>query len=195
MRFSNKAVDTYVEPATSSKPVTAAVGRPKGKQFTEDRLGMSDKITTHQSRSQGIILTHSKAGAGFQLLFQIGFFVVWYWLPLGKVNKSRIQLIFLVFPVLFIPQGLRLLQALRGLTYSFDPSTRTIKKNTEKIASFEEVERVQIRNIHGESPKYRLALVLRGDKKIRLAQTTNEEQVRQATDEIADLVGVTVHSK
>jgi hypothetical protein len=158
---------------------------------------MSDKITIHRSPAQGITLTHSRAAAGVQLLFQIGFFVVWYWLLLGQPHKSWVHVLFLIFPVLCISPSLWLLRASQGLTYSFDASTRTIKQNADRIASFEEVARLQIRTIYGgdSEDEYRLALVLHGDKKIRLAQTTTEEQVMHAADEIADLLGVTVHRK
>ncbi len=146
-----------------------------------------------------MLLTHSPTNAAVQLFLVVGFFGLWYWILLRGWAHARqpaehlIIAPFLIFPALFVPMSLRLLQAVRGLTYSFDASTRSIKRNSERIASFEEAESLQVRTIHSKRNEYRLTLVLRGDKKLRLAQMVDEQAVMRVANQIADVLAVPVH--
>lgn len=160
---------------------------------------MTDVVTLEESTGRGITLTHSSYHAAIQLVLFVGFFGFWYWALASawvKDTAHRPVLVpFLVFPAFFGPMGARLVRSFRGLTYSFSPVTRAIAMNEDRIAGFDDVERLEVRARHGEETEYRVTLFLRDRRKLVLGEMRAEDEAERIARQIGVLLGVPVERK
>lgn len=154
---------------------------------------MNDRITLQRSSGRILTIRHSRAAAVVSLNMLSGFFVLLFLGIKDQPGTGWTLVVILIAMFLFVVQGSHLAIVCWGLAYSFDPDTRTIRKNKESIAGFDEVEGIQVRTIESDgASEYRLSIILRDDRKVCLAQTRNEECVMRIADEVADLLEVPI---
>jgi hypothetical protein len=82
------------------------------------------------------------------------------------------------------------------LSYLIDAEAKTITRDSAPIARFNDVCRVQIREISEECRlEYRLSVELKNGTKLFLGQTSNEVEVDAVAEDIADMLDVSLHRK
>ena len=169
---------------------------------------MSSLVVKERDHNK-LFLERSKLREVGGLIVTIIFFGFWYYLLLREkvtendfldaivstVSNEPMLLLFLGAPLLSLKQIISGIKAIViGESYSFNRIQRTISKNRRKILQFSEVQAVQIRVISGgDSPdEYRLCLLLNtGDKKV-LETSSNEAEIKDIADHIADVLNVSV---
>lgn len=165
---------------------------------------MNDRIVLLRPNPNVLVVRHSVVGAVLAVVYHLGFFALWYSFLLyagslrDQLSENWMLWIFVLAPLLSLPTLFQLLRTcLMGRVYEFDTMTRTVRRNGNDMARFDNIQRVQLRTIHDSdsADEYRLSLVLNDGSKIPLAHTQNEERVAQAADDIADLLKVDVVRK
>ena len=160
---------------------------------------------------QELVATRSRARSLFELLGTLTFFAVWYLWLFGMTRPSagdfieRIReltaeqpfmWVFVLAPLLAVPRLLRLAMFVaQGESFSFNALTRTVSRNGEVVARFDEVEGLQIRTIGGELAEYRLSMVLRGGDRVTLDQDSDIDGICGIADAIADVTGTSISRK
>lgn len=159
-----------------------------------------------------LVATRSRARGLFEVLFGLAFFVIWYSVLLGMTRPSAgdfierireltaqqpVMWFFVLMPLLGVPRLLRSAMVVaRGESFSFNAATRTVSRNREVVARFDEVEGLQVRNIGGNgATEYRLSMVLRGGDRITLDQGADFDGICGVADAIADMTGTSISRK
>lgn len=157
-----------------------------------------------QKPAAGVLrLTTSRLAVGLQFGFTTVFLIAWYsFLFVRKSgpddSSSLFMLLFWVAPLFGLPELLRQIRTLiSGETFTLDRKTGLIERNGVRVARFPDVERVQIRTITGpeSGSEYRLSIALKNGEKIRIAHSSNEEDMTAIAEELADLLNVEVGRK
>jgi len=110
-------------------------------------------------------------------------------------------LIMLVVPLGALPRMIKYFSIYRyGEEFTFDGNTRTIQRNNEKIAIFNEVDRLQIKAIksetrQGETSIYGLSVVLQGGTKVEIHTDDNREAIDSLADDLTNLLEVDIIRK
>lgn len=107
---------------------------------------------------------------------------------------------FWIGPLISVPEIFRQLSVvMSGETFVLSRDMGTIERNGTRVAQFNDVARVQIRSIGsggwGEGDSYRLSRVLNSDEKLRLDQSSDENEITDVADDVADILGVEVTRK
>lgn len=159
-----------------------------------------------------LVATRSRARALFEVLFGLTFFLIWYSVLLGMTWPSAgefierireltaqrpVMWLLVLVPLLAVPRLLRSAMVLaRGESFSFNAASRTVSRNGEVVARFDEVEGLQVRNIGGNgAAEYRLSMLLRGGDRITLDQGTDFDGICGIADAIADVTRTSISRK
>jgi len=113
-------------------------------------------------------------------------------------SLDLLYLFFIFAPLLFLPWIIREMQVLiRGQKFSFNSITNTIEKNGNKIAKFNDISQILIRERGGTEsrPDYRLSLVLKNGPEFRIGESFKYEALCNIAEEIADHIGVSISKK
>lgn len=162
---------------------------------------MSDTISILRPGPDTIVIRHSVNGARLQLLALLGGLALWYgfvifrleelW-PVGS-GSDAVRWAFTLLPILSLYRVVPLIRTIvAGRVYELNGAERTLLHNGRPVAGFDEVQRVQIRKMHGGSESetlYRLSLTLDGGSKVAIAQSEDADLIFGTADEIADLLG------
>jgi len=103
-------------------------------------------------------------------------------------------LIFAALPFVFVVPHLfkQIAIVLWGLNFTLDQSSQTIRKNEKIVARFEDVERLHVRQrTLNETANYDLVLILRNGRRFSLATSSNQNEIYDAAEEVADLLHIT----
>lgn len=88
----------------------------------------------------------------------------------------------------------------RGRTFAFDPKRHAVFENGERLASFDEIEALQVRRIalsltELEACEHRLSLLFKDGRKLCIAQSSDEGALADAADDIAEAIRVPLRRK
>jgi hypothetical protein len=153
-------------------------------------------------------------------LFHIGllaiflvFFAFWYYnlLDLGKIpdgvrpfdhvldrlSAEPFLWLFVLAPVFFVPAIFNALRiAVVGEEITFNGMTRTVLKNQQLLAGFDEIAYLQIRTIRGaEDEEHILTAMLKTGGKVEIYTCMIAPDIMALADDAADILGVRVVRK
>ncbi len=156
----------------------------------------------------------------FIIIGTIAFFTIWYLISFKSLSSLEIEklkeligsfaieklkelvstnwssLLFLIVPLAWLPMLIRNMKiVLIEQKFSFNSLTKNIEKNGSKIARFDDISKVKIRNIDSEGgDNYRLSLVLKDEgktlkKKIRIGEGSKNE-IYDVAEDIENILGI-----
>jgi hypothetical protein len=143
----------------------------------------------------------SRARAALECLAFATFLCYWLWVTIGPNHTDDplwMRALLASLPLLLARYMLgRLKVAMRGDSFLFDAQRKTIERNHQMIASFDDIERVQIRTYPDPDggDRHRLSLVFRNGEKTVLDEHGNWEQILGAAYAVARILGVEVSKK
>ena len=107
-------------------------------------------------------------------------------------------MIYLILPIFSLPDFIKEIWVLFHLdTFYFDFLTKSITINKKLKVRFDEVDGLRIRRFprSKNADEYRLSIITRDQKKLKIGQSRNFEEICDVASEIADLIGLPiVHS-
>lgn len=172
---------------------------------------MSRSLNLAWPTRQLLIVSKSRRHALFSLLFGLGvLFAVYVWIfgwvppdPDHLVRVAReltandpFMWLLVLFALLFVPSLIRSVKVLaRGDSFTFDGTSRTVSRNGESVARFDELQAVQIRAFGGETIDYRVSLLLQQGGKIAIGEGSDRDEIGAVADAIADVTGTKVLKK
>lgn len=167
-------------------------------------------FTIRRPRPEILEIVKSRMRAGLSLLFLVVAGIFWYGVLLGHANsrspgdpfdgfkqlvRDHWWMITLPFaPLLGLPAIIRELRVwIAGQVFLFNSITRTIERNGQLVARFQDVARVQVDSVRvGEAGvEYTLSLVL-DDGALSVVQLSDIDDVHTAAAEIGGFLGVGV---
>jgi hypothetical protein len=105
--------------------------------------------------------------------------------------------IFIVAPLISLPLIWRSVAViLRGESLSLEATTRTLARNGDLIAHFDQIEALQIRTIFGDNSRdYVLSVLLKDGGKIPVGKGADLGEMTDIADAMADIAGTKVVAK
>ena len=109
-------------------------------------------------------------------------------------DEPMVWIFFLVLLLFFLPFVFMAVKtAAQGEEFAFDGSRQLILKNERSVATFSEVDCVQIRRIPGEGElDYRLTVDLQSGKQILVDESADSHEITHLADDIADILDKSV---
>lgn len=186
-------------------------GPPKSANAVFKSIAISGVAVKVSRPSQQVLLVTYTRLERFGLLvwsaFAVAFFGFWYSQLLGDIPKDVTLIqharkilsdepmlwIFFLLPLLFLVFiFMAVKNAAQGEELAFDGSRQLILKNERSVATFSEVDCVQIRRIHGEGVDYRLTVDLQSGKQIFVDESADSHEITHLADDIADILDKSV---
>jgi hypothetical protein len=168
---------------------------------------MADSVTLQRTPTQTLILTHDRGdGVASLVSTLLGMalgsvaFVWMAWSTQGGLFAGIAVIALTLIALLGGRHVLYLVQVIRGLSYAFDPVSQTIRRNEQTIGAFAQVVAVEIYITYEDGDasgknEYGVRLAFNTGQKVHLAGIKNRFELVYVAEEIAQVLGVTVHGK
>lgn len=113
---------------------------------------------------------------------------------LGVFAVILLVLFLFGFPLIFLPDFIHEVRVIvSGEIFAFDRDAGVIERNGTRCAVFSEVAGIRVKDVGGgDSPLYRLFLVMRNGSQMRLTQSASQGNLIEVAKELAGHVGVEI---
>lgn len=168
------------------------------------RLGLKGS-EIQKPESWRLVYVKSRAKQVAQVLFYLVFVLVWYsslfqfpsspGAVMTKVASQPFLLLYVFAPAVSIPSLLKIMAIIvRGKDFVFDSQNQTISKRSRQLASFADVQTVEIKTFSDEAFSgkatnyYRLSLVLKAGRSISIDRGSDYGEISQAAIDLANFI-------